>query len=256
MIKSKEICEMLKDDYIGSKEITDLVVKYQKTTRKDRKQELKDEVFKNMIRFISKRAQQHASRNRSLDVEDLFQAGVIGFCDAIEKFNPKKKVVFSTYLDFWVQKHMYDIAYDNNLIYTPKNVIQHAYQQHKLEADGKKTDYNERSRSFINSKNIVFLDADYPNGTTGNWHELIKSGVEIDSEIEEHSQTEHLMEIIDKYLTESEKKVVKLRYFGYSGEIRKLQSVGEMINLSTERVRQIEATAIYKLRKKAKGLIQ
>lgn len=252
MIKSKEIDAMLKREYIGSREITDLVIKYQKTTRKEKKQELKDKVFENVIRFISKRAQQHASRNRNLDIEDLFQAGVIGFCDAIDKFNYKKKVVFSTYLDFWVQKHMYDIAYDDNLIYTPKNVIQHAFHQHRLELEGKKTDYNDRSRSFINSKNVVFLDGD----KDGNWHELIKSGVEIDAEIENRSQTKHLMAIIDRYLTVPEQKVIKLRYFGSNGEVRKLQSVGEMINLSTERVRQIESGAITKLKKRAKGLIQ
>lgn len=256
MIKDKALIMMLKGDYIGSHEITDLVVKYQKARKAEKKQEYKDKVFQNIVRMISKRSQQHASRNRHLDADDLFQAGVIGFCEAIEKFQISKKVVFTTYLDFWIQKYMYDVAYDDNLIYTPKNVIQHAFQQHKLEIEGKKTDYNDRSRSFINTKNVVFLDATHDSSGGGSWHEIIKSGVEIDTDIENRSQTEHLMNLISKHLNPNEQKVIKLRYFHKHGDVLGLQTIGEMINLSTERVRQIEAKAIKKLKRRTKGLIQ
>lgn len=240
---------MFKADYLSSQEITNLVIKYQRARKLEKKQHYKDAVFENVIRYISKLANQHASRNRHIDVEDFFQAGVVGFCEALRGFSAKKKTMFSTYLTLWVKKHMYDVSYENNLIYTPKNVIQDAYKQQRYERDGKKFSYNDRSKSFLNSQHLVFLDKD-EHGE--NLHDLIKSPVQIDTEIEGNSQHSHVMKIIDKYLTPKEQKIIKLRYFNMSGEVYKLQQIGKMVNLSTERVRQIESKAIHKLRSKSK----
>jgi len=138
------------------------------------------------------------------------------------------------------------------LVYTPKNVIQFAFQQEKKILEGKKSAHNERSQMFLKAENMLFLDSD----TNGNLHDLIKSGIEIDSEMDDASRSDYLQRLIKRYLTASEQKVIKLRYFNGSGEIRKLQDVGELIHLSTERVRQIEADALVKLRKRSKDLIQ
>ena len=254
----KQINEMLKQEYISPKEITELVLKYQKCRHKVKKQEYKDAVFNNVVRMISKRAAQYAARNRQLDIEDLFQAGVIGFCEAIEKFKGKKKTVFSTYLDIWVRKYMYDLGYDSNLIYTPKNVIQHAYQQERKEQEGKKSKHTDASNLFLNSKRMIYLDNDHTtDGGEGiNIHDMIKSGIEIDSEVDQQSMSDHMMNLIHRYLNASEQQVIKMRYFNGSGEVQQLQLVGKAVNLSTERVRQIETMAIAKLKKRTKGLIQ
>jgi len=254
----KQLNEMLKQDHISPKEITAIVFKYQKCRHKAKKQEYKDIVFNNVVRMISKRAAQYATRNRHLDVEDLFQAGVIGFCEAIEKFKKGKKTVFSTYLDIWVRKYMYDLGYENNLIYTPKNVIQHAYQQERKQLEGKKFQHSDLSQLFMNSKRMVYLDNDHSmdGGDGVNIHDMIKSGIEIDAEVDKRSMSEHMMSLIHRYLNASEQQVIKMRYFNGSGEVQQLQSVGQAVNLSTERVRQIETMAIAKLKKRTKGLIQ
>ena len=256
----KQINEMLRSDYLTAQEITNLVIKFQKSRQHDKKQEYKDAVFSNVVRLIAKRAAQHASKNRQLDYDDLFQAGVMGFCEAIEKFKIKKKTMFSTYLEIWIKKYMCDLAYDSHLIYTPKNVIQYAFQQEKKEMEGKKAKHTERSQQFWDSKHMIYLDSDKPleerHGADTNMHNLIKSAIEIDAEIDEGSRDEYLQRLIKRYLNESEQQVLQLRYFNGTGDVQKLHSVGEQIHLSTERVRQIEFKALAKLKKRSRGLIQ
>lgn len=239
VIKNDNISAILKRDYLSSKDITNLVVKYQRARKPEKKQAYKDEAFNNVSRFIAKSAAKY--RHSKIDNEDLFQAGVIGFCEAIEKFKPKMGFMFMTYLKFWVDKNIYAVLYDDNLIHTPRNVVSETIRQQKLAVEGKPVKYNKSAQAYINTGNLVSMDAK----TDVNYHDLIAdkdSGMEMEKSI---FQTD-IFNVMNKCLNYREKAIIEMRYL--EDESATLSDVGKRLNLSTERIRQIEALAIRKIR--------
>lgn len=241
MYKNKSISKMLKQKYLKSFEITDLVIKYQKARLPHKKQEYKDLIFSNVSRLIAKSAGYHTSAR--IEDEDLFQAGVVGFCEALEKFKPKMGNMFTTYLKFWVDKSIYSVLYGNNLIHTPRNVISYTNKQQRLEIAGKQVKYNKFSQAFINTTNMVNLDNDKEH----DFKQLLRSPIEIDVDIEKKIMGKDVAHLMETYLDPREKAVLQLRYF--SEDMKTLQDVSKELNLSKERIRQIEVIAIRKLRK-------
>lgn len=245
-MKNKDLNIMLKKPYLKTADITDLVIAYQKTTSQNKKQEYKDIIFSNVSRLIAKGASRHKSAR--IDEEDLFQSGVIGFCEALERFKPNMGNMFTTYLQFWIEKSMYNTLYSNNLIHTPRNVISYTNKEQKAELSGKKVKYSNLSKAFINTSNIVHLDGGVDGFHDSNLRELIRSATNIELDIERITNKIDLLNIMDKVLDIKEQQVLKMRYF--DDGVMTLSDVGKYMNVSTERVRQIETIAIKKIRRR------
>jgi RNA polymerase primary sigma factor len=240
IVNDKSIAGILKREYLSSKQITELVIKYQRARNAAKKQEYKDEAFNNISRFIAKSAARY--RHSKIDNEDLFQAGVIGFCEAIEKFDPKMGFMFMTYLKFWVDKNIYAVLYEDNLIHTPRNVVNETLRKQKMAVDGKPVKYNKSAQAYINTGNIVNLDAQ----TDVNYHDLI-AAKDMTDEMDRNIFKSDVLNIMKKCLNYRERAIIEMRYM--NDESITLQEAGKKLNLSTERIRQIEALAIRKLRK-------
>jgi RNA polymerase sigma factor (sigma-70 family) len=240
VVSNKTIIKLLKQEYMSSQEITNLVGKYQRARNPIKKQEYKDEVFNNISRFIAKSAARY--RHSNIDSEDLFQAGVIGFCEAIEKFDPSMGYMFMTYLKFWVDKNIYAVLYDDNLIHTPRNVVNDTLRKRRLAVEGKQIKYNKADQAYINTGNLVNLDAQ----TDVNYHDLI-AAKDTSEDLEKSIFKSDVFNIMKKCLNYRERSIIEMRYMG--DEDVTLQEVGKKLNLSTERIRQIEMLAIRKIRK-------
>jgi len=242
MFTSKNISAMLKKSFLSPQEITDYVKKYQRSKSAIKKQEYKDMVFQNISRMIAKSASYHSSSR--IDTEDLFQAGVIGFCEAIEKFKPKMGNMFTTYLKFWIEKGIYSALYGNNLIYTPRNVISYTNKKMRESKDGEQIKHNKFTQAFVNTTRMLNIDG----GVNGkDFKETLRSPVDMGSDIENSIMKSDILNMMDSYLNQRESSVLKLRYL--SGNNKTLSEVGKTLSLSTERIRQIETLAISKLRK-------
>ncbi len=243
MIKNKDIGKMLKSGYLSSEEITDMVIKYQGLKNEKKKQECKDLIFENISRMIAKSVSFHNSSKR-VDIEDLFQASSIGFCEAIERFDPSKGNMFTTYLKFWIDKSIYASLYSQNIIRTPNNVISSTNKMQREETSGHAVEYDKFSRAFINTTNIVSMD----DVSLHDLKQTIKSSVNIEDEIEKSMTRYEVRQIMNDVLSDIEMRVLSERYFG-NDELT-LNQVGKKVNLCAERIRQIENNAIKKIKKR------
>ena len=274
--KNNDITELLKKDYLNSKELVLLVQKYQRAKKPEIKQDYKDKVFNNVIRFVQKISLQHVSYKKIGDQEDVFQSGVEGFCVAIDKFKPKLGFAFTTYMKWWVDKHIRDYYYGLSLVYTPRNVVEESLKMDKVleEYFSKKRNVSldnflkkkfqgrnihnieKSSKMFKETKRLLSVDKpiDFGNGeSVSTWGDVIPSQVDFVKDMEKRFDRNVMLKLIDRHLTEREADIVKLRYLNSSGALLPLKAVGESLHLTCERIRQIEHKAIRKLRWAAKN---
>lgn len=216
--------------------------------------------------WVSKYARLYGNK---LDYEDLEQAGMIGMLRAAEKFDLNMYTQFSTYAVWWIKQAISRTIMDEGFtIRVPVHKMEQIAKV--IRADGKyiyELDYYKRLDLIAKETGLpketveqclmirMYLlnssSLDVPVGEE--MDTPLVSLVPDDNESNPEDEVtytllkEQLREVLST-LTEREQKVIRLRYGLDDGRQRTLEEVGKKFNVTRERIRQIEAKALRKLR--------
>lgn len=191
--------------------------------------------------------------NCGIPQEDLVQEALIGLLFAIERYDPTYNVRFVTYATYWIREAVLEaINKTANLIYLPRAIQRKRQKIIRMSnliclLSGEEATAEQLAESLKMEVNEV--------------EELLKYTVVL-KPVEELGRQEEFKEtggnIVDLLLStlpSIERKVLQLRY-GNAGSVRPFLKVGEMLQMTPERARQIEKKALKKLQHPArkKGL--
>ena len=203
---------------------------------------------------------------RGMQFLDLIQEGNLGLIKAVEKYDYSKGFKFSTYATWWIRQaitrsiadqartiripvHMVETI--NRLIRTSRQLLQELGREPLPEELAKKLDMPvDRVRETMKiSQDPVSLETPIGEEEDSHLGDFIQDEhVQIPVDAATYTLLhEQLMEVLDT-LTDREQKVLRLRFGLDDGRPRTLEEVGREFNVTRERIRQIEAKALRKLR--------